>query len=324
MNLSRAAPRTIQASPASIAAAAACLQAGRLVAFPTETVYGLGADATNDAAVAAIYAAKDRPRFNPLIVHVASLEHAARYAVVNAQAADLAASFWPGPLTMVLPRLEGCALSRLVSGGLPSVAVRVPAHDTALRLIQASGLPIAAPSANRSGRLSPTKPAHVAAEFGEEVAMILAAGRCEIGLESTVVDLTGERPHILRHGGLDRDALRAILGEVAEGAGHEGAPRSPGMLDKHYAPVTTLRINATTIEAEEAFLGFGPDIGLGLGAAARMNLSADGDLTEAAANLFAMLHQLDAEGHAGIAVAPVPDIGLGLAINDRLRRAAIR
>jgi L-threonylcarbamoyladenylate synthase len=317
------APRTVQANAASIAAAAACLQRGELVAFPTETVYGLGADATNDRAVAAIYAAKGRPSFNPLIVHVANPEQAAVYAAIDSRAADLAAAFWPGPLTLVLPRVAGCALSPLVSAGLPTVAIRIPAHETALALIQAAGLPIAAPSANRSGRLSPTNPMHVAAEFGSEVAMILAAGRSDVGVESTVVDMTGDIPTILRHGGLDKAALQAVLGDVSEATGHDGTPKSPGMLEKHYAPTTPLRMNAVATVPGEAFLGFGPDMGLALEAVARLNLSPEGDLTVAAANLFAMLHDLDTGGYTGIAVAAIPETGLGQAINDRLRRAAI-
>ena len=317
--------RTLQANAGSIAAAALCLAQGQLVAFPTETVYGLGADARNNRAVAAIYAAKGRPSFNPLIVHVATVDQAAEYARLDSRAADLAAAFWPGPLTMVLPRVEGCTLSPLVSAGLPSVAIRIPSHDVALSLLQACALPVAGPSANKSGRLSPTTPMHVASEFGNEVAMVLAGGRSQIGVESTVIDLTGNVPTVLRYGGVDLAALQSVLGEVRQVSGHdEAAPRSPGMMEKHYAPATPLRMNATTTALGEAFLGFGPDMGLGMDAAVRRNLSPDGDLTEAAANLFAILHELDAEGHAGIAVAAVPEIGLGLAINDRLRRASVR
>ena len=305
------------ADPAAIARAADVLQAGGLVAFPTETVYGLGADATNDAACAAIYAAKDRPDFNPLIVHVADADAAAGYAEITALGRVLMDAFWPGPLTVVLPRL--------VSAGLDTVAIRAPNHAVGQALLKAGGLPIAAPSANRSGHMSPTQAAHVAASLpgpdqgGPEI--ILDGGPCTVGLESTVVDATGDRAVILRPGGLAREDIEAVCGAygpVAEA--HEigpGGPRSPGMLARHYAPSKRLRLNALSAEPGEALLGFGPDA-----PKQAMNLSAVGDTTEAAANLFAMLHDLDNGPAPAIAVMPIPDRGLGRAINDRLIRAA--
>tara|TARA_R110000772_G_scaffold41808_1_gene97551 strand:+ start:133425 stop:134429 length:1005 start_codon:yes stop_codon:yes gene_type:complete len=313
------------ADPAAIARAADVLRAGGLVAFPTETVYGLGADATSDAACAAIYAAKDRPEFNPLIVHVADAAAAAGYAEITALGRRLMDAFWPGPLTVVLPRRADCRLSRLVSAGLDTVAMRAPDHAVGQALLKASGLPIAAPSANRSGRMSPTQALHVAASLpgpdqgGPEI--ILDGGACPVGLESTVVDATGDRPVILRPGGLSREDIEAVCGTdgtVAEA--HEigpGGPRSPGMLARHYAPSKRLRLNALSAEPGEALLGFGPDAPEGT-----MNLSAAGNTTEAAANLFAMLHDLDGGPAPAIAVMPIPDRGLGRAINDRLIRAA--
>ncbi len=310
------------ADPAAITRAADVLRAGGLVAFPTETVYGLGADATNDAACAAIYAAKDRPEFNPLIVHVADAAAAAGYAEITALGRRLMDAFWPGPLTVVLPRRADCRLSRLVSAGLDTVAMRAPDHAVGQALLKASGLPVAAPSANRSGRMSPTQALHVAASLpgpdqgGPEI--ILDGGACPVGLESTVVDATGEQAVILRPGGLAREDIEAVCGPVLESheIGPDG-PRSPGMLARHYAPSKRLRLNALSAEPGEALLGFGPDAPDGA-----MNLSAAGDTTEAAANLFAMLHDLDGGPAPAIAVMPIPDRGLGRAINDRLIRAA--
>jgi L-threonylcarbamoyladenylate synthase len=300
--------------------AAALLRAGRLVAFPTETVYGLGGDATNDRAVAAIYAAKGRPSFNPLIVHVA--DAAAAFALVtdNDRARRAAARFWPGPLTLVLPRRQDCPVSLLASAGLDTVAVRVPDHPLALELLRAAGRPLAAPSANPSGRISPTTAAHVHEGLGDKVAMILDGGPCRVGVESTVLDLSGERAVLLRPGGATREDIEAAIGPVAlaEPGDDEFAPRSPGRLAAHYAPGLPLRMNATTAGAGEALLGFSGTPG------AAADLSPSGDLVEAAANLFAMLRALDRPPHAGIAVAPIPEHGLGLAINDRLRRAARR
>lgn len=310
------------ADPAAIARAADVLRVGGLVAFPTETVYGLGADATNDAACAAIYAAKDRPEFNPLIVHVADAAAAAGYAEITALGRRLMDAFWPGPLTVVLPRRADCRLSRLVSAGLDTVAMRAPDHAVGQALLKASGLPVAAPSANRSGRMSPTQALHVAASLpgpdrgGPEI--ILDGGACPVGLESTVVDATGERAVILRPGGLAREDIEAVCGTVLESheIGPDG-PRSPGMLARHYAPSKRLRLNALSAEPGEALLGFGPDA-----PEQAMNLSAAGDTTEAAANLFTMLHDLDSGPDPVIAVMPIPDRGLGRAINDRLIRAA--
>ncbi len=306
------------ASEDAIAEAAAALCAGKLVAFPTETVYGLGADAANDRAVARIFAAKGRPKFNPLIVHVGDLAMAESLVRFNDRARAVAEAFWPGPLTLVLPRKADCPVSRLASAGLDSLAIRLPAHPLALKLLHKAGLPIAAPSANPSGAISPTEASHVAAGLGNKVAIILDGGRCRIGLESTVVGLADGPPVLLRSGGIPREALEDVIGPVA--AAPDGEVTAPGMLESHYAPNASLRLNGHDVAPEEALLAFGSDVPAG--AAQTLNLSPDGDLEEAAANLFAMLHRLDAAGHARIAVMPVPDVGLGQAINDRLRRAA--
>jgi L-threonylcarbamoyladenylate synthase len=310
------------ADAAALAEAVAVLRAGGQVAFPTETVYGLGADATDDRAVAGIFAAKGRPRFNPLIVHLPDADAAGRQVVFDARAARLAARFWPGALTFVLPRAAGCRISLLCSAGLDSLAVRVPAHPVAQDLLAAAGLPLAAPSANRSGGVSPTTARHVAESLGEAVGLILDGGACRIGLESTVLDLTGGRPRLLRPGGVTREALEAEIGpiEVADGGADSDGPKSPGRLASHYAPARPLRLEAEDVRAEEALLAFGskpPE-----GAAKTLNLSEAGDPVEAAAKLFAMLRALDDPRYAAIAVMPVPETGLGVAINDRLRRAA--
>ena len=304
------------ATPEAITRAAAAIRDGRLVAFPTETVYGLGADATSDAAVAAVFEAKDRPRFNPLIVHVPTLADAEALAVFDDRARALGHRFWPGPLTLVLPRLAESPLSLLVSAGLATVALRVPNHPVAAAFLRACGRPLAAPSANPSGRLSPTTAAHVADALGDRVAMVLDGGPCAVGLESTVIDATAEPPVVLRLGGLATEAIQRLIGPVAVAAAGD-AVRAPGMLSRHYAPSIPLRCYASAPLPGEAFLGFGPET-----RDADLNLSAGGDLREAAANLFRMLHALDAPGFTGIAVAPVPEMGLGRAINDRLRRAA--
>jgi L-threonylcarbamoyladenylate synthase len=305
-------------SDGAIEVAAGAIRRGELVAFPTETVYGLGADAGNDRAVARIFEAKGRPRFNPLIVHFPGRAAIEPFALFGETAENLASRFWPGALTLVLPRRPGCRLSLLVSAGLDTVAVRVPAHDDARRLLRAAGDPVAAPSANRSGRLSPTTAQHVAEDLGDRVAVILDGGRCKIGLESTVLDVTGRTPMILRQGGLPQEEIEAALGTAVSMAGTEdGAPRSPGMLAIHYAPSLPVRPGVMNARPGEALIGFGP----GCPGAAR-NLSAAGDLVEAAANLFAYLHELDRPEYTGIAVAPIPDEGLGRAINDRLKRAA--
>ena len=306
------------AIPRAIARAAELLRAGRLVAFPTETVYGLGADATSDRAVAAVFAAKGRPRFNPLIVHVPGLAEAAALVKFDARARRIAAHFWPGPLTLVLRRRGSSGLSLLASAGLDTVAVRAPAHPVAQALLRATGRPLAAPSANRSGRISPTEAAHVAAEFGDNLRLILDDGRTPVGVESTVLDLSGETPALLRPGGVTLEALSALLGPVAMPAA--GPLRSPGMLASHYAPALPLRLDAIAARPGEALLAFGPQPPAGFAEVAW--LSRSGDLGEAAANLFAMLRQLDRPAFSGIAVMPIPEHDLGRAINDRLRRAA--
>jgi L-threonylcarbamoyladenylate synthase len=300
--------------PGQIARAAALLRAGELVAFPTETVYGLGGDATNDRAVAAIFAAKGRPKFNPLIVHVPEIETARALVKFDVRAEMLATTFWPGPLTLVLPRRADCPVSLLAGAGLDSLAVRVPAHAVARELLRAVGRPIAAPSANRSGRISPTEADHVLAELDGRIAAVLDAGPCAVGIESTVLDLTGDKPRLLRPGGVTAEQVAAIVGPVA--APDEATVRSPGMLAQHYAPALPLRLDATSAKPGEALLGFGPS------AAATLNLSPGGDLVEAASHLFAYLRALDRPEFSGIAVMPVPAHGLGAAINDRLRRAA--
>ena len=307
----------------ALAAAGRHIRAGRLVAFPTETVYGLGGDAGSDHAVAAIFEAKARPRFNPLIVHFRDRDGAAGAVVFDDRAARLAEAFWPGALTLVLPRRETCPVSLLASAGLPTIAVRVPAHDVALRLLAEAGRPLAAPSANPSGAVSPTTAAHVAETLGGRVAMILDGGPCAIGIESTVLDLSGDDPALLRPGGVLRREIEAVIGPVRRSAAPApagAARKSPGMLERHYAPRLPLRLDAGACGPGEALLAFGTHrVG---GCAAEMNLSPAGDLREAAANLFAMLRALDRPEYTAIAVMPVPDRDLGAAINDRLRRAA--
>jgi L-threonylcarbamoyladenylate synthase len=313
-------PRIVAATLATITEAAHALCGGGLVAFPTETVYGLGGDATSDTAVARIFAAKGRPRFNPLIVHVPGRAEAETIAAFDDRAHEMARRFWPGPLTLVLPRRPASGVSLLASAGLDTVAVRVPAHPVAQDLLRAAGRPLAAPSANRSGRVSPTEAAHVAAEFGDGVALVLDGGRCPVGVESTVLDLTGARPALLRPGGVTLEALTAMLGPIAVSDADSAAPRSPGQLASHYAPALPLRMNAVYARPGEALLAFGAALPGGFAEA--LNLSPGGDLVEAAANLFAMLRRLDRPDFAGVAVMPIPEHGLGHAINDRLRRAA--
>lgn len=308
------------ADDGAIAMAAARLVEGRLVAFPTETVYGLGADATQGEAVAAVFELKGRPQFNPLIVHLRDIAAVDRHGVLDDRARALAAAFWPGPMTLVLPRREGSPLSPLVSAGLDTVALRVPAHPVARALLQACGLAIAAPSANPSGYLSPTTAAHVAAGFPEADLMVLDGGPCPVGIESTVIDLSDPaRVGLLRSGAITAEEIAALAGPVTDTDAGE-AIRAPGMLPSHYAPHRPVRLDATTVAADEAMLGFGP--AMPEGAAESRNLSRDGNLREAAANLFAMLHELDRPGIRAIAVAPIPATGLGLAIRDRLQRAA--
>lgn len=308
------ATRTLTPTPDGYARAAVVLRAGGLVAFPTETVYGLGGDATNDRAVARIFEAKGRPRFNPLIVHVDSLETARRFVEWPHGADILGRAFWPGPLTLVLPLRPGTGLSPLVTADLPTLAVRVPAHPVAQALLAEFGGPVAAPSANPSGRISPTTAAHVQAGLASRIEAILDGGPCEVGVESTIVGLTGA-PTLLRPGGLPAEAVEAAL--HAPLAGHEaGDPLSaPGQLASHYAPGAALRLDAGEKRSGELLLGFGS-------VECDLNLSPAGDLTEAAANLFHHLHALDAREATTIAVSSIPDTGLGRAINDRLRRAA--
>jgi L-threonylcarbamoyladenylate synthase len=300
--------------PAQIAKAAAALREGDLVILPTETVYGLAADAANPRAVAAVYEAKGRPSFNPLIAHVADVATARRIARFDERAERLAARFWPGPLTLVLPVEAEAAVCDLARAGLDTVALRAPAHPLARALLQAFGGPLVAPAANRAGRPPPTTFAHAMEETGASAAAGLDGGPCEIGLESTVVALL-EEPRLLRPGSVTRAQIEALIGPLSEA--EADAKRSPGRLARHYAPNLPLRINAETAQAGEVWLGFGPQGGAGF------NLSPEGDLAEAAANLFAYLRAADrSDGAAGIAVAPIPDEGLGEAINDRLRRAA--
>lgn len=302
--------------PESRAEAVRLLRAGALVAFPTETVYGLGADATDEEAVARIFAAKERPRFNPLISHLPTAEAAFALGRATPAAERLAAAHWPGPLTMVLKRAPGCPIAWLASAGLETVALRVPGSAAARALLAEVGRPVAAPSANRSGRVSPTTAAHVAEELGDRVALILDGGPCMVGLESTVVDLSGARPRLLRPGAVTAEQLQALLGPV-ERAEAGDAITAPGMLASHYAPRAAVRLDATDRLPGEAFLDFG-----GTRADADLDLSTAGDPVEAAARLFAALRALDRPGVTAIAVAPVPAAGLGAAINDRLQRAA--
>lgn len=303
-----------------ITAAAGALKAGKLVAFPTETVYGLGGDARSDAAVAAIYAAKGRPQFNPLIIHVESLEAAERLGVFNNSARVLAERFWPGPLTLVVPKQADCPVSLLASAGLDSIALRVPAHPASRELLAAFGGPVAGPSANLSGRLSPTTAGHVREQLGDKVAAIVDGGPTKVGLESTIVSCLTDPPSLLRAGGAAREEIEAVLGLRLAGAVMEdGKPLSPGQLQHHYAPNAKLRLGAESVEAGEALLAFGPHVPDHQGV--MLNLSPAGDLVEAAANLFAYLHELDSQADR-IAVMRVPETGLGEAINDRLRRAA--
>ncbi len=308
------------ATEEAIAAAAPALAKGDLVAFPTETVYGLGANALDAHAVARVFAAKERPRFNPLIVHVANLEAAETYGVFDATAHKLAEAFWPGPLSLVLPLRPGCGIADLVTAGLGTIALRVPNHTVAQALLATTKLPLAAPSANRSGRISPTSASHVEAELGGTPTMILDGGPCKHGLESTVVGVAGGEPILLRLGSVPREAIEAVLGHAIAGTEEDAAISSPGQLERHYAPETPLRLGATDLRPGEALLAFGPNAPQG--ASASINLSPTGNLEEAAAQLFAALRELDAAGASGIAVMPIPAHELGEAINDRLQRAA--
>lgn len=315
----------LDAGPDGIARAAALLRSGRLVAFGTETVYGLGADATDARAVAAIFEAKGRPRFNPLIAHCSDAEAAFREVEAGPLARRLAELFWPGPLTLVLPRRTGGTVCALAAAGLTTLAVRVPAGPVAGALLRAVGRPVAAPSANPSGRISPSTAAHVLAGLDGRIDALLDSGPCAVGLESTVLALEPDGPVLLRPGGLALDVLEEAIGAIrqADGAEAGAAPASPGQLASHYAPILPLRLDAAGAARTEALLAFGP---APAGAALCWNLSADGNLREAAARLFAGLRHLDEEGRRqgldGIAAMPVPPEGLGLAIRDRLQRAA--
>lgn len=318
-------------SPDVLKEAAAMIRGGELIAFPTETVYGLGANALDGRAVAGIFAAKNRPSFNPVIVHVASRDEAQNYVHVDDRAAGVMAAFWPGPLTLILPKKESGGISDLVSAGLSTIAIRMPKHPIALALIKEAGVPIAAPSANASGEPSATTPRHVHDSLGDKIPLILAGGACAVGLESTVLDLSGDVPVIVRPGAVTAEDLEPYLGAVTYDLGDHEAPKSPGQLLKHYAPSIPVRLKAVDVDKGEALLAFGSTKFMGLrgGGFAHhlpdtmfLNLSESGDLIEAAANLFSMLRDLDHPAHTGIAVMDIPDVGLGIAINDRLRRAA--
>lgn len=302
---------TLRSDDPGIRRAVDLLRAGDLVAFPTETVYGLGADARNSRAVAGIFGAKERPTFNPLIVHVADIAMAQNLTHWSDAAEALARAFWPGPLSLVVPLAAGSGLSDLVTAGLNSVAIRLPAHPTAARLLTAFGGPIAAPSANPSGRLSPTQASHVLDGLSGKIAAVLDDGPCAVGLESTIIGLTGA-PKLLRPGGVPAEEIEAVLGKPLAAAGEDIT--APGQLSSHYAPNGAVRLNAPTARPDEIHLGFGEITGA-------RNLSPTANLTEAAANLFQYLRDCDATGRP-IAVAPIPETGLGRAINDRLRRAA--
>lgn len=316
--------RILEADPDGLDQAARILAGGGLVAFPTETVYGLGADGRDAGAVAALYAAKGRPRFNPLIAHLPGLGQARRQGVFDRDALALAAAFWPGPLTLVVPTAPACEVCDLARSGLGSVALRVPAHPLARALLEAAGFPVVAPSANRSGRISPTDCAHVLSDLEGRIDAVVAGGACAVGLESTIVACLGAGPRLLRPGGVPREAVERVLGRrLVDLAEDPARPLAPGALASHYAPGAAVRLDASAVAPGEAVLLFGAAAPRGLeDARLALNLSPAGDLAEAAATLFAWLRRLDATGAATIAVAPIPDHGLGEAINDRLRRAA--
>jgi L-threonylcarbamoyladenylate synthase len=319
--------RVSRADASAVGDAVRCLKSGGLVAFPTETVYGLGADATDGKAIARLYEAKGRPAFNPLIAHVADVAAARTLARFDADAERLAAAFWPGPLTLVLPKTLSCPVAELATAGLDSIAVRVPKHEVAQKILAAFKRPIVAPSANRSGHVSPTTAAHVLADLRGRIDLIVDGGATPVGVESTNVACLGA-PALLRPGGLAREAIERVLkrplAEPPPGiAAEDDAPLAPGMLASHYAPRTPLRLDAGRVEREEVLLAFGPMLAEGADSAAlALNLSPRGDLIEAAANLFSHLRALDAAGAKAIAVMPIPQDGLGEAINDRLARAA--
>jgi L-threonylcarbamoyladenylate synthase len=330
--------RVMRASVGAVKDAKSVLAGGGLVAFPTETVYGLGADATNDAAVAKLYAVKERPSFNPLIAHVADLAAAQKLAVFDEAALRLARAFWPGPLTLVLRKAPHCPVGLLATAGLDTIAVRVPDHAVAQEILAAFGKPVVAPSANRSGEVSPTTAQHVLHDLRDRIELLINDGPAPLGIESTIVACVGA-PVLLRPGAISREALEKVVGHAIaapapaahghherhehKGHGHHPAPAAPGMLRSHYAPRTPLRLDATDVAPTEALLAFGSEAPRGAAhAVATLNLSPRGDLVEAAANLFAQLRNLDTEGATAIAVAPIPAHGIGEAINDRLRHAA--
>jgi L-threonylcarbamoyladenylate synthase len=320
--------RILPAGAAATAAAARTLAEGGLVAFPTETVYGLGADAANAAAIARLYQAKGRPAFNPLIAHVGDLSAARKIARFDAVAIRLARSFWPGPLTLVLPKAQDCPVAEFATAGLETVAIRVPAHAVARDILRAFGGAVVAPSANLSGHVSPTTAEHVRGDLEGRIDLIVDGGAVEVGVESTIVGCF-DTPMLLRPGGVPRAAIERVLGRALtrppeDAESDDGQPLAPGMLASHYAPRTPVRLHATRMEPGEALLAFGPDKISGLDpAAVVLNLSESGDLNEAAANLFGHLRALDTSSARAIAVMPVPNEGLGEAINDRLRRAAV-
>ena len=314
MKINRA--KLFQPNPSGVAEAAQLLRSGGLIAFPTETVYGLGADATNNLAVAAIFAAKGRPQFNPLIIHFATLEGLQKHVLWSETAQMIAQAFWPGPLTMVLKRCQNSSISMLASAGLDTLAVRLPAHPLAQNFLKTVKVPVAAPSANPSGKISPTTAHHVMAGLENKIAGIIDGEHCSVGIESTIIDLSGETPTILRYGGVTYEEITESLPHKIDiDIGHSSSIKAPGQLSSHYAPRAQLRLNALQANANECLLGFGK-------MTCDLNLSKSGDLVEAAGNLFKSLHELDRFSPKNIAVAPIPDTGLGRAINDRLKRAA--
>lgn len=313
----------------SLSEAAALLKGGECVVIPTETVYGLAADATNGGAVSKIFELKGRPAFNPLISHFYSVDHLQQFVDLNDDAKILASAFWSGPMTLILNRRSDCMISDVTCAGLNTVAVRIPSHPTARKIIQGAGVPLAAPSANKSGEPSPTNAKHAADSLGDNAPLIIADGACEIGLESTVIDLSGDRAVILRHGAVTADQVSDALGyDVSYSDGHDAsAPKSPGQLLKHYAPSTPVRLKAYDVYAGEVLLAFGSTKFMPMDKIANdrvINLSETGDLYEAASNLFASLRNLDKKGASCIAVMDIPNQGIGIAINDRLNRATER
>lgn len=315
----------------AIKEAADKLQRGELVAFPTETVYGLGANALDGQAVARIFTAKGRPQFNPLIIHVPELTLAQELGVFKEAALNVAERFWPGPISLILPKTENCPVSELCTAGLDSICLRIPAHPVAQDVLRRSEVPIAAPSANKSGEPSPTAPIHVKDSLSGDIDMILAAGKCSVGLESTVVDMTCEQPIILRPGAITRKNLQEVVAKIDYVETVTGSPKSPGLTLKHYAPKTPVRLNAVEVRQGEALMAFGSVRFMGLQGGGSVqdlapeklrNLSETGDLQEAAANLFAALRELDLSDSSAIAIMNIPDHGIGRAINDRLQRAA--